>query len=899
VTVRHNVQVGLTLLAAAVTGACRGAPRSPFATADSLRLERRSTQAVELYRALRDSFARTRDTGSLWQAERYYGDQLGRLGKDDSAQASFARALALAGSDPDRQGWTHVTIEIFLDRKGRLDTALVEAHRAMGLARAAHDRALEASAYNSLGRIYSYSGRYGDALLANDSELALRRETHAAAFGIANALNELGIDYRHLGRYEDAEQVFREALATYRRLKNPGQQALVLGNLSNILEATGDLDGSLAARLESMALSDSIRDMRGQGLARNNLAAMYAAMGEWAKARDYAVQALAVNRAGHLAYGTIISLQNLGGVELALGKPRAAADTERVGLRLADSLGFARERAMIRAGLARALAALGDGRAALRRADEAVNLADSLADPEIQYEARAAKSVAARAARLSSRAIAAPSLEAIALLESVRGRLALGDLRMGVLEPRREVYEAAIRTMVEDHRPVDAFAIAERARARLLIELMSEREAARALRSREDTLRAALRDAYDRLGGATARQATEVVDEIDRLTAALAATEDAARREGPDGAVRYPTPAVAGDVAPLVGSGSALLTFFWGDSAVYGWWIDAHGARAARLGSADSLGALVQFLRSAIERADSGLDWRLAAVHAYQRLIAPLAPAAPGTLYVVPDGPLAYIPLEVLVPAVDSAPWGATRRIVYGPSAGVLLALSRRSAPPAWPRAVLAVGNPAGPGLAGPSGATRGGVGGASALAPLPYAELEARTVYDMFKSDASDLLLGRRATRDGWLELEPGRYRYLHFATHARIDERRPDRTALALADQPLDLAAIRRTHLNAALVTLSGCETALGRRVRGEGVVGLPHAFLAAGARGAVVTLWRIGDRSAADFMEDFYRALRAGRRPADALTAVRRAWIAKAGAASHPSQWAPFILIGGSEP
>ncbi len=168
-----------------------------------------------------------------------------------------------------------------------------------------------------------------------------------------------------------------------------------------------------------------------------------------------------------------------------------------------------------------------------------------------------------------------------------------------------------------------------------------------------------------------------------------------------------------------------------------------------------------------------------------------------------------------------------------------------------------------------------------------------------MFKSDASDLLLGRRATRDGWLELEPGRYRYLHFATHARIDERRPDRTALALADQPLDLAAIRRTHLNAALVTLSGCETALGRRVRGEGVVGLPHAFLAAGARGAVVTLWRIGDRSAADFMEDFYRALRAGRRPADALTAVRRAWIAKAGAASHPSQWAPFILIGGSEP
>ena len=145
------------------------------------------------------------------------------------------------------------------------------------------------------------------------------------------------------------------------------------------------------------------------------------------------------------------------------------------------------------------------------------------------------------------------------------------------------------------------------------------------------------------------------------------------------------------------------------------------------------------------------------------------------------------------------------------------------------------------------------------------------------------------------WLGLGPERYRYLHFATHARMSDREPGESQLLLADGALDLAAIRRLALTAELVTLSACETALGRQVRGEGVVGLSHAFLSAGARSTLVTLWPVTDRSTLRFMTELYRELHAGRVPAEALRSVRKRWIDVGTAASHPASWAPFVLLG----
>lgn len=184
-----------------------------------------------------------------------------------------------------------------------------------------------------------------------------------------------------------------------------------------------------------------------------------------------------------------------------------------------------------------------------------------------------------------------------------------------------------------------------------------------------------------------------------------------------------------------------------------------------------------------------------------------------------------------------------------------------------------------------------------AAAGSLPYAAEEVRALGEMFRESGADVLIGQDATADRWKSLSPGRYRYLHFATHARVSDRRSEQTTLVLAGDSLDLAAIRALSLDAELVTLSACETALGRRVRGEGIIGLPHAFLSAGARGAVVTLWRIADRSAANFMRDFYADVLQGHAPVDALMTARRVRIRSGGADAHPAHWAPFVLVGGS--
>ena len=143
-----------------------------------------------------------------------------------------------------------------------------------------------------------------------------------------------------------------------------------------------------------------------------------------------------------------------------------------------------------------------------------------------------------------------------------------------------------------------------------------------------------------------------------------------------------------------------------------------------------------------------------------------------------------------------------------------------------------------------------------------------------------------------------------IHIATHGEANEAEPERSGLWLAEENgvpgfLGLGDILGIPLDASLVTLSACETGYGRLERGEGVIGLSRAFLAAGARSVVVSLWKVNDRSTALLMQQFYGPLLQKRAPAAAaLAAAKRALLANPETRS-PFYWAPFVLVGAYGP
>jgi CHAT domain-containing protein len=150
----------------------------------------------------------------------------------------------------------------------------------------------------------------------------------------------------------------------------------------------------------------------------------------------------------------------------------------------------------------------------------------------------------------------------------------------------------------------------------------------------------------------------------------------------------------------------------------------------------------------------------------------------------------------------------------------------------------------------------------------------------------------------------ELSKYRYLHFATHGYLDTARAGFSAVVLSmfdreGKPQD--GFLRTHdiynlkLPAELVVLSACETGLGKEVTGEGLDGLPRAFMYAGARRVVVSLWNVNDKATAALMQQLYAGmLRGNKTPAAALRAAQlemlrtRQW-------QSPYFWAPFVMQG----
>jgi tetratricopeptide (TPR) repeat protein len=187
-------------------------------------------------------------------------------------------------------------------------------------------------------------------------------------------------------------------------------------------------------------------------------------------------------------------------------------------------------------------------------------------------------------------------------------------------------------------------------------------------------------------------------------------------------------------------------------------------------------------------------------------------------------------------------------------------------------------------------------------LEPLPASLDEVEGLASLFPQNR--IFVGAEATEEHVKEVALGA-RLLHFACHGLVDEKSPLDSALALTipehqekgrDNGLLQAweIVHDLHLDADLVTLSACDTALGQDMGSEGLAGLSRAFQIAGARSVVASMWSVADIATSKLMKRFYGYLRQGKSKDEALRAaqtdlIHSPWLA------HPCHWAAFQLSG----
>jgi CHAT domain-containing protein len=178
-------------------------------------------------------------------------------------------------------------------------------------------------------------------------------------------------------------------------------------------------------------------------------------------------------------------------------------------------------------------------------------------------------------------------------------------------------------------------------------------------------------------------------------------------------------------------------------------------------------------------------------------------------------------------------------------------------------------------------------------LPALEFAETEVAALRAMLRGK---FLWGADATRQMLFDLnatgELAQFDLLHFATHALLDRAAPHQSRIALFDAPLTTFDILELALNARVVTLSACQTALGARGAGDELIGLARAFFYAGARALLATLWHVEDASTRDLVARVYQHYARGENLAAAL---RRAQIEMLRAGQSPYQWASLIMMG----
>jgi CHAT domain-containing protein len=710
---------------------------------------------------------------------------------------------------------------------------------------------------------------------------------------IGDALDRLGDTAARLGNYSDALRHHQDALALRQSLGDEPGIGESLVSLADLHERLGQYDEAIAqldaaimnatAQVDTIPIEGGVYQLpRDQGrlylaLARvelrRNQAALSLVAARQALQRFQQIPAAYPGqedgeRAAHIAIGAALLRQR------DWGPARSTLETALEQARSHQDRG---DEAQILALLGQGAIAQGQPATGTAQLQAAIAIYQALGDRPETARTLTQLGVALVAAEQPTAAIA-PLQTAITLWESLRPGLT-DAFKISLAETQTQTYQALQQAQLATGDPEGALETLERGRARAFVELIAARS------------------------GGVAPASPRAIAPPDRT---------AIRR-------------IARDTQ------ATLITYSWDARSLHIWVVSPSGEITVRstpwateslaaTAAPDILQREIIALRGAITaRPALGLDPTPSSQILYQRLIAPIAdrlPTDPGSrLAIIPSGDLFLVPFAALQDP-SGEPLIARYALISAPAIQVLdLSAQRRDqlrsqreviptvSAPAHPNGealvnggalvvgrdrALVLGNPTMPSLPPKIGAKP------EPLAPLPGAEQEAIAVARLLQVNP---LLGQTATK-AQVRSQISTARWIHFATHGLLDDlgQRGMPGALALAPNQGDTGLLQANEilalpLQSELVVLSACNTGRGR-ITGDGIVGLSRAFVAAGAAGLVVTLWKIPDAATEVLMVEFYQNLANGLDKAEAL---RQAMLKTRAQFPHPVNWSAFVLAG----
>jgi CHAT domain-containing protein len=810
--------------------------------------------------------------------------------------------------------------------------------RLIPLLRALGESALELDAWQRLAIEYDDDGRLElqqRALLAM-LPLAQSLQNRAAE---GRALYGLALNQFEWGHYEEARTLSVRAMDQATATRDTRLEARMLWVLGQLDEVAGDFDAAFDHYERGLAVTSDVdtvgllRIRRGFGhLRRGNLEAARADFeARLAQGRTTSVQS---DRDAHARIG-------LGDTFLAQGRRDEARTTYGEAF---TRLGTGAPAIRCIAGQRVARLALDDGRIdeARARFEEIVALATRIGYAHCEAEGRSGLAeVALRDGNLEAADVEARRV--LELAESFREAtlsLEARALGFGAFAP---MYERAIEIAVRQADRGDAgaarraFEINERALARSLLDRVGEAapgairdgtpaELVQERRRVRDQWRGTLAELHAVSSAATSSKDTEAL--------ATQASAAAARLRELDTRIAIADPRRAGfspsqplraeAIQALLNDETVVLEYALGETRSVAWVVSARDVRMVSLPPRTDIESLARRVHRALgARPEVGTRPSAAEAdsHALARMIlAPLGPLSAKRLVIVPQGALALVPFAALPDPSSLEGLIRQHEIVQVPSATILAALRTLAgrapgtgrtavifADPIFetddPRVPFNVSRRERGGAIDPSAGSIGSPPHHLALARLPFSRREADAIAAVLPGKV-DVLIGVHATRDRALGDTLADARFIHFATHGVVNQRVQNLSSVVLSqvdahggprDGLVMLPDVYDMTLTADLVVLSGCQTALGPDVSGEGTLGLARAFMYAGAHRVVASLWQVNDLATAELMKRFYRRMIVDKlAPAAALRAAQLE-LATVPRWASPYYWAPFVIQG----